>query len=98
MPEEPNINWDEEFPIARQVVNDWDPLALIQDGGPKEAYDFLTLKMFSGIKSDKSDTKIAQSVIELMDSYYQLPVEEYDLDGLKHQIIGVVKEMRIVLD
>lgn len=94
MAEETDINWDKEFPIARKVVNEWDPLALIHDGGPKESYDFLTLKIFSGIKSGKSDRQISQNVIELMDSYYQLPLEEYDPEGLRKSIIVVTQDLR----
>lgn len=94
MAEETDINWDKEFPIARKVVSAWDPLGLIQDGGPKESYDFLTLKIFSGIKSDQSDGEISQAVIDLMGFYYQLPVEEYDQESLRQSIIAVIRDLR----
>jgi hypothetical protein len=94
MTEKANINWEEEFPKARAIINEWDPLALIEDGEAEDSYDFLTLKIFSGIKSDKSDEEIAESVIDLMATYYQLPVEEFDLEGLALQIIRVVEQMR----
>ena len=97
MSEEVKIDWDKEFPIARAIVNDWDPLVLIQDGGPKESYDFLALKIFSGIKSEQSDQEITENVIQLMKVYYQLPVEEYE-EGLRMQVEMVIGEIREELE
>lgn len=53
-----------------QMVNEWDPLGLIEDGAPEDEYDCLVQKIYSLLQKESSPKAIEELILDELESHF----------------------------
>ena len=74
---------ENNYLIARELVNETDLLKRISNGAPEDEYDFLTTQILSDILNSKGNREITENALELLTQKYgkekvRLKIPDFD--------------------
>ncbi|MED4584026.1 hypothetical protein [Brevibacillus choshinensis] len=81
MSKEMKHQYKQDLIHIRRLINEWDPMGLIQMGAPEDEYDTYSAKVLSILHSSKSRIKLKESLqtylSDLLDNPSSIPVGEF---------------------
>ena len=75
----------EDRPVValRELLNTWDPIGVVSDGGPLDEYDCLIAPMLDRLERGADARELAEFLRLELDDHFGLD-PEYHVDGIEH--------------
>lgn len=78
------------YPQVESLVNEWDPVGLIEGGAPKDEYDCISVQLIELLVQGKSSDEIYEFVMRELEDHFELGIksigEEFKEKFIQKQI------------
>ncbi|MDI4645811.1 hypothetical protein [Cohnella hashimotonis] len=67
--------YDALYMQLEPIVNEWDPIGLINGGAPKDEYDCITVQLISLLQQGRDQKDIFEFIIHELDDHFGMGIE-----------------------